>query len=157
MWKYGTPCAMNIREQIKKTQKCRKKNLCGAYIYIFLSARHNIIFNYKGGARLQFRRTVILIINGHSLLRACLQPATNTRNSKPRPPIHKNARRKGKLELNKSLLESKQGSWYAPANPDLYIYLRHALSRVFRVAGFQARFAADLGFCGQTTEATQQY
>ena len=29
---------------------------------------------------------IIIIIKGHTLLRACLQPATNTRNSKPRPP-----------------------------------------------------------------------
>ena len=37
------------------------------------------------------------IIQGHSLRRACLQPATNTQNSKPRPPTS-NARSKGKLE-----------------------------------------------------------
>ena len=29
---------------------------------------------------------IIIIIKGHSLRRACLQPATNTQNSKPRPP-----------------------------------------------------------------------
>ena len=29
---------------------------------------------------------LIIIIKGHSLRRACLQPATNTQNSKPRPP-----------------------------------------------------------------------
>ena len=29
---------------------------------------------------------IIIIIKGHSLQRACLQPATNTQNSKPRPP-----------------------------------------------------------------------
>ena len=40
---------------------------------------------------------IIIIIKGHSLRRACLQPATNTQNSKPRPPIT-NARSKGKLE-----------------------------------------------------------
>ena len=28
---------------------------------------------------------IIIIIKGHSLRRACLQPATNTQNSKPRP------------------------------------------------------------------------
>ena len=38
-----------------------------------------------------------IIIKGHALRRACLQPATNTQNSKPRPPIP-NARSKGKLE-----------------------------------------------------------
>ena len=39
-------------------------------------------------AQLQFRSTIviIIIIKGHSLRRACLQPATNTQNSKPRPP-----------------------------------------------------------------------
>ena len=31
-------------------------------------------------------RPLIIIIKGHSLRRACLQPATNTQNSKPRPP-----------------------------------------------------------------------
>ena len=40
---------------------------------------------------------IIIIIKGHSLRRACLQPATNTQNSKPRPPTT-NARSKGKLE-----------------------------------------------------------
>ena len=30
---------------------------------------------------------IIIIMKGHSLRRACLQPATNTQNSKPRPPI----------------------------------------------------------------------
>ena len=29
---------------------------------------------------------IIIIIISHSLRRACLQPATNTHNSKPRPP-----------------------------------------------------------------------
>ena len=29
---------------------------------------------------------IIIIIKGHSLRRACLQPATNTQSSKPRPP-----------------------------------------------------------------------
>ena len=29
---------------------------------------------------------VIIIIKGHSLRRACLQPATDTQSSKPRPP-----------------------------------------------------------------------
>ena len=29
---------------------------------------------------------IIIIIKGHSLLRACLQPVTNMRNSKPWPP-----------------------------------------------------------------------
>ena len=33
-----------------------------------------------------YRRIIIIIIKGHSLRRACLQPATNTQNSKPRPP-----------------------------------------------------------------------
>ena len=32
------------------------------------------------------RHLIIIIIKGHSLRRACLQPATNTQNSKPRPP-----------------------------------------------------------------------
>ena len=36
---------------------------------------------------------IIIIIEGHSLRRACLQPATNTQNSKPRPPTS-NARSK---------------------------------------------------------------
>ena len=40
---------------------------------------------------------IIIIIKGHSLRRACLQPATITQNSKPRPPTT-NARSKGKLE-----------------------------------------------------------
>ena len=39
---------------------------------------------------------IIIIIKGHSLRRACLQPATNRQNSKPRPPTT-NARSKGKL------------------------------------------------------------
>ena len=48
-------------------------------------------------------RTVIIIIKikGHSLRRACLQPATNTQSSKPRPPTA-NAKSKGKLQ-NKTL------------------------------------------------------
>ena len=33
-----------------------------------------------------FAHIIIIIIKGHSLRRACLQPATNTQNSKPRPP-----------------------------------------------------------------------
>ena len=33
------------------------------------------------------RLIIIIIIKGHSLRRACLQPATNTQNSKPRPPV----------------------------------------------------------------------
>ena len=40
---------------------------------------------------------VIIIIKGHSLRRACLQPATNTQNSKPRPPTT-NAKSKEKLQ-----------------------------------------------------------
>ena len=39
----------------------------------------------------------MMTIKGHSLRRAFLQPATNTQNSKPRPPTS-NARSKGKLE-----------------------------------------------------------
>ena len=39
----------------------------------------------------------IIIIKGHSLRRACLQPATNMQNSKPRPPTM-NARSRGQLE-----------------------------------------------------------
>ena len=38
---------------------------------------------------------IIIIIKGHSLRRACLQPATNTQNSKPRPPTT-NTKSKGK-------------------------------------------------------------
>ena len=34
----------------------------------------------------QAAAVVIIIIKGHSLRRACLQPATKTQNSKPRPP-----------------------------------------------------------------------
>ena len=30
-------------------------------------------------------KIIIIIVEGHSLLRVCLQPATNTQNSKPRP------------------------------------------------------------------------
>ena len=41
---------------------------------------------------------MIMMIKGHSLQRACLQPATKHANSKPRPPTS-NARRKGKLEI----------------------------------------------------------
>ena len=41
---------------------------------------------------------LIIIIKGLLLRRACLQPATNTQNSKPRPPTTI-ARSKGKLEL----------------------------------------------------------
>ena len=37
-------------------------------------------------ARLLTKAPIIIIIKGHSLRRACLQPATNTQNSKPRPP-----------------------------------------------------------------------
>ena len=51
-------------------------------------------------------RIIIVIIKGHSLQRACLQPAMNTQNSKPRPPTT-NARSKGKLEINQSLLETQ--------------------------------------------------
>ena len=40
---------------------------------------------------------IIIIIKGHSLRRACLQPATITQNSKPRPPTT-NAKSKGKLQ-----------------------------------------------------------
>ena len=40
---------------------------------------------------------IIIIIKGHSIRRACLQPATNTQNSKHRPPTT-NARSKGKVE-----------------------------------------------------------
>ena len=40
---------------------------------------------------------IIIIIKGHSIRRACLQPATNTQNSTPRPPTT-NARSRGKLE-----------------------------------------------------------
>ena len=43
-------------------------------------------------------QVIIIIIKGHSLRRACLQPATNTQNSKPRPPTT-NARSKGKLQV----------------------------------------------------------
>ena len=43
------------------------------------------------------RSKVIIIIKGHSLRRACLQPATNTQSSKPRPPTT-NAKSKGKLQ-----------------------------------------------------------
>ena len=38
---------------------------------------------------------IMMIIKGHSLRKACLQPATNTQNSKPRPPTT-NAKSKGK-------------------------------------------------------------
>ena len=40
---------------------------------------------------------IIIIIKGHSLRRACLQPATNTQSSKPRPPTT-NTKSKGKLQ-----------------------------------------------------------
>ena len=40
---------------------------------------------------------IAIIIKGHPLRRACLQPVTNTQDSKPRPPTS-NARSKGKLE-----------------------------------------------------------
>ena len=40
---------------------------------------------------------IIIIIKCHSLRRACLQPATNTQSSKPRPPTT-NAKSKGKLQ-----------------------------------------------------------
>ena len=59
-----------------------------------------------------FHRTLIIIIKGHSLRRACLQPVTNTQNSKPRPPTT-NARSKGKLE-NKST-----GLWHLRTRPGL--------------------------------------
>ena len=49
---------------------------------------------------------IIIIIKGHSLRRACLQPATNTQNSKPRPPTT-NARSKGKLENKIKLVLSQ--------------------------------------------------
>ena len=39
-----------------------------------------------GGWVLAATVIIIIIIKGHSLRRACLQPATNTQNSKPRPP-----------------------------------------------------------------------
>ena len=45
---------------------------------------------------------IIIIIKGLSLRRACIQPATNTQNSKPRPPTT-NARSKGKIK-NKIIL-----------------------------------------------------
>ena len=44
---------------------------------------------------------IILKAKGHSLRRACLQPATNTQNSKPRPPTS-NARRKKKTQNSAS-------------------------------------------------------
>ena len=44
-----------------------------------------------------FILALIIIIKGHSLRRACLQPATNPQSSKPRPPTT-NAKSKGKLE-----------------------------------------------------------
>ena len=51
---------------------------------------------------------IIIIIKGHSLRRACLQPATSTQNSKPRPPTT-NARSKGKRkkQRKKTLLETQ--------------------------------------------------
>ena len=49
------------------------------------------------GEQVGERHVIIIIIKGHSLRRACLQPATNTRNSKPRPPTT-NAKSKGKLQ-----------------------------------------------------------
>ena len=42
-----------------------------------------------------------VIIKGHSLRRACLQPATNTQNSKPRP-LTANAKRIEKLEIKQN-------------------------------------------------------
>ena len=69
---------------------------------------------------------IIIIIKGHSLRRACLQPATNTQNSKPRHPTT-NARSKGKLQ-NKTLLETQ-----------------HRLTTPLHTSRYSARFAPSRG------------
>ena len=50
---------------------------------------------------------IIIIIEGHSLRRACLQPATNTQNSKPVPPNLKRVSDKGCVEINQSIPVSR--------------------------------------------------
>ena len=50
-----------------------------------------------------FFKIIIIIIKGHSLRRACLQPATNTQNLKPRPPTT-NARSLGPGECIHSFI-----------------------------------------------------
>ena len=57
---------------------------------------------------------IIIIIKGHSLRRACLQPATNTQNSQPRPPTM-NAKSKAKLQ-NKIKHCSKLSQLYIQPN-----------------------------------------
>ena len=65
---------------------------------------------------------LLLIINGHSLRRACLQPATNTQNSKPRPPT---TNAEENLEkINKTLLETQ-----------------HRLTTPLHTSRYSARFA----------------
>ena len=63
------------------------------------------IIRYTGTILLLYHGILIIIIKGHSLRRACLQPATNTQSSKPRPPTM-NTKSKGKLQ-NKMWMDSE--------------------------------------------------